>query len=229
MKAVILAAGKGMRMRPLTEEKPKPLLPVSGRPILEHIFDLLPSSVDEILVVVGYKGEMIREYFGDDYKGKKITYIEQKEQKGTADALFLCKEALGAGRFMLLYADDLHSAESIKKCAEKDLSLLVYPTNTPERFGIVETDDEGKIVSIEEKPEKPKSNLAAVGVYVLDDRIFNYAPNLEKGEYFLTSMIAGMIADYPFYAVETDLWIPIGYPEDLAKAESYLAKEGIKG
>src|SRR3989344_5163908 len=109
MKAVILAAGEGVRMRPLTLTQPKPMLKVRGQPLLEHIIRTLPVVVDELVIVVGYLQEQIRGYFGDHFGRFRITYVEQKKQFGTYSALESCREFLADGEyFLMLYADDLH-------------------------------------------------------------------------------------------------------------------------
>jgi len=94
MKAVILAAGEGIRMRPLTINTPKPLLKIIGKPILEHIIDSFPNEIDEIIIVVGYLKDQIKNYFGSNWKSRKINYIFQKDKKGTAHALWLCRPLL---------------------------------------------------------------------------------------------------------------------------------------
>lgn len=224
MKAIILAAGVGKRLRPLTNDKPKPMVLVSGKPILHHIWNMLPKEITEVVLVVGYKAEKIREYFGDEFGGRKVRYVAQEQPLGTGAALMLCKNFIADGeKFLFLYADDLHSKKSIAKLLKHDCALLVYKHADPSRFGVVETAPDGKIVSLEEKPEKPKSNLVSVGVYVLPSRIFNYAasPNV-NGEIYATDMVNGLIADTPVYAVQSDFWHPIGYPEDITAAEQIL-------
>lgn len=214
-------------MRPLTNTTPKPMLCVAGKPILHHIWESLPDSVDRVILVVGYLRDHIRSYFGSEFLGKKITYIEQKEKRGTAHALNLCRSHLKPDeKFLLMYADDLHDKQSIEKCSQSEQGLLVYNVKHPKRFGIVTTNSLGHITDIEEKPEKPKSAMAAVGVYILDNRIFKYAPDRDQnGEYFLTTMIQKMIKDHPVAAHETAFWHPIGYPEDLKAAEKILKKK----
>ena len=221
MKAVILAAGEGMRMRPLTLEKPKPMLEVAGKPLLHHIWEFLPHEIDEVILVVGYKAKMIKKYFGKSFLGKNIVYVYQKTKKGTADALFLAKPHLNPSeKFLLLYADDLHDKKSIERCVKTEQGLLVCPVKNPREFGVVIADAQGNIIEIAEKPKKPKSNIAIVGVYVLDNRIFKYKPPRKKnGEYYLTSMIEQMIKDHPMKAIKTDFWHPVGYPKDLKTAE----------
>ena len=226
MQCVILAAGKGTRLRPLTEHTPKPLVKVSGKPLLDHIVEALPSSVDEIILVTGYLEEQIKTYCGAEFHGKKVTYVTQVEQKGTAHALWLCKDLL-KGRFLFMFADDLHGPNDIARATSYVRSMLTLTTNTPEKFGIVVRHPDGTLAQIIEKPEHPPSNLASTGVMVLDDNIFKYDPYAKetKGEYYLTDVIQEYAKEYPIAVVEQSLWIPIGYPEDIAKAEEILAAQ----
>lgn len=224
MQCVILAAGKGKRMLPLTETAPKPLLKVCDVTLLDHIVQSLPSAVTEIILVVGYKGDMIRAHCGDLFHGRKVQYVEQVEQKGTAHALWLCREYL-RGRFLFMFADDLHAATDLERAMSFDRALLVYHTDTPERFGIVLRHPDGTLASIVEKPKEPPSNLASTGVMVLDMYIFDFPLTIEtNGEYYLTDIITEYRKQYPIMVVEESQWIAIGYPEDLAKAEAIICE-----
>src|SRR3989338_11252442 len=107
MKCVILAAGEGIRMRPLTLEKPKPLLAINGKPLIEHVIENLPKEIDELVVVIGYKGEQIKDFLGKKFHGLKVKYVWQKEKLGTGHALRLCREHLGSDNFLMLFADDI--------------------------------------------------------------------------------------------------------------------------
>ncbi len=224
MKAVIFAAGEGRRLRPLTLDKPKQLVTVLGKTLIEYVWDVLPSVIDEVVIVVGYKQEMLRDFLGDNYKGKKITYVVQEQFLGTAFALELCKPHLEhEKKFLLMYADDLHGKEGVARCVEHDSALLVSFVDDPHSFGVVVTNEDGTIKNIEEKPEHPKSNLAATGVYVLSPKIFAYkAEHARNGEYYLTDMIEGYIRDNPVQVVESDFWVPIAYPDDILRAEKIL-------
>ena len=222
MQCVILAAGKGSRLRPLTEETPKPLVHVCGKPLLDHIVGALPSSVDELIIVTGYLENQIKEYCGDTYHGRKVTYVTQEVVNGTAPALWLCKDLL-KGRFLFMFADDIHSADDIARLASYSRGMLTYTTDTPERFGIVVRHPDGTLAEIIEKPEHPPSNLASTGVMVLDDDIFKFESDKEiNGEYYLTDVIAEYVKHYPMAVVEEYGWIPIGYPDDIGKAERRL-------
>lgn len=227
MKCIILAAGEGVRMKPLTDNTPKPMLKVAGEPILEHILNDLPDKVNRVILVVGYLYQQIHNHFGHYYRHLKIDYIVQPEKLGTYRALELCKNLLEDDEmFIVTYADDLHGAENFKKCAESDsCAILALEADDPKKFGVVELNSEGVVMGIEEKPENPKSNLVSTGVLVLDKNIFNYpARQHANGEYYLTDSIAQMIkAGHKFQVIRSNFWLPIGYPEDLGKAEEILS------
>ncbi|MCA9363453.1 NTP transferase domain-containing protein [Candidatus Kaiserbacteria bacterium] len=225
MKCVILAAGKGSRLRPLTDNTPKPLIKVAGKPLLEHIVESLPSAVDELIIVTGYLEKQIRDYCGKEFHGRPVTYVHQEEQKGTAHALWMCKDLLkGQGRFLFMFADDLHGAQDIARVTSFSRAMLSLTTNSPEKFGIIVRNPDGTLSEMVEKPEHPPSNLASTGVMVLDDNIFKFDPfaTETKGEYYLTDVIAEYAKEYPIAVVEQSLWIPVGYPEDIEKAEEIL-------
>lgn len=222
MQCVILAAGKGTRLRPLTENCPKPLVKVAGKPLLDHIVEALPSAVDEIIMVVGYLGGMLQEYCGDTFHGRKVTYIEQNEQNGTAKALWLCKPLL-RGRFLFMFADDIHGKHDIARITSYTRGMLTTSSDTPERFGVIVRNPDGTLAEMIEKPKHPPSNLVSTGVMVLDAHIFEFEPERPlDGEYYLTEVIERYAHAYPIAVVEEDLWIPIGYPDDIQKAEKKL-------
>lgn len=211
-------------MRPLTNDKPKQMIRVLGKPLLEHIVEALPEEIDELVLVVGYKAEQIKNHFGGQFGRFRVRYITQRTKTGTAHALFLCKDALAGERFLLLYGDDLHSEKDIKKCLQHPLAISVYRVKNPREFGVVVINGRNKVISIVEKPRHPVSDLAASGINVLDARIFGYDPrqHLESGEYHLPSMVTQLAKDHEVIAVEAGFWVPIGRPEDIATAEAIL-------
>ncbi len=228
MQCVILAAGKGTRLRPLTDATPKPLVQVAGKPLLQHIVEALPSAVDELIIVHGYLGEQIKEHCGETYCGRQVTYVEQVDQKGTAHALWLCKDLL-RGRFLFMFADDIHGANDIARVTSYSRALLAMPHNTPDRFGIVVRHPDGTLAEFVEKPSHPPSNLASTGVMVLDTHIFEFEMKKEtNGEYYLTDIVAEYAEKYPMAVVEQNTWIPVGYPEDIVRAETILKMGGVE-
>lgn len=211
-------------MRPLTLYHPKPMLQVLGKPILEHLLKSLPQAVHEVIVVVGYLGDQIRAYFGDQFGRLRIRYVVQDRPMGTYHALLLCKEFLDESRFLVMFADDLHGAGGLKRAVlQGDLTMLVHTVPDPTEFGVVEVGADGSIVGIEEKPEQPKTNLISPGIMVLDRRIFDYQPPQHRnGEYYLATAVNLMLRDHRVMAIEATAWQKVGYPEDLELAADFL-------
>lgn len=226
MKAVILAGGEGVRMRPLTLDTPKPLLKVNNKPILEHIISRLPDEIDEIVLVVGYLGDQIKKYFGNNFLDRKIQYVNQDVRSGTFGSLKLCQSLLKNEKsFLVLYADDIHGKEGIKDCLKKENSIIVNQVEDPKKFGVVSLKEDGSLADIIEKPKDPSSKIVFVGVSHLNSDIFKYEPERRSnGEYYLTDAISMMVGGgHKFSVIKSDLWIPIGYPEDIEKAEKILS------
>jgi Nucleoside-diphosphate-sugar pyrophosphorylase involved in lipopolysaccharide biosynthesis/translation initiation factor 2B, gamma/epsilon subunits (eIF-2Bgamma/eIF-2Bepsilon) len=173
MKAVILAAGEGKRMRPLTYERPKVMLPIAGKPIIEHLLEeVKEAGIDDLIFVVGYHDETIRTYFGKgEGWGINIEYVTQKAQLGTADALRRT-EGLVEDSFLLLNGDVIVHAADIRNVITDDITLGVIEVEKPEDYGVVATEGE-RITKIHEKMKEPPSNLINAGVYLLNERIQN--------------------------------------------------------
>jgi bifunctional UDP-N-acetylglucosamine pyrophosphorylase/glucosamine-1-phosphate N-acetyltransferase len=229
MQCVILAAGKGTRLRPLTEHTPKPLVQVAGKTLLDHIVGALPSSVDELVIVTGYLGEQIREHCGDEFHGRKVTYVHQEEPNGTAKALWLCKDLI-KGRFLFMFADDIHGKNDLARAVSYSRSMLVAQVDNPEKFGIVVRRPDGTISQMIEKPENAPSNCASTGAMVLDQNIFDYEPQESKtikGEYYLTEVIERYSKEFPIAVVEQSTWIPIASVADVDGANALLTANTV--
>ena len=230
MQAVVLAAGEGTRMRPLTYTKPKVMLPIANKPILEHLInELKKAGINDIILVVGYKDEKIREHFGDGSGwGINLSYVTQRKQLGTADAL---KSALHLieGEFLMLNGDNIVDHEDIKRLIKSDgMSIGVKKVSNPQDFGVVEIEND-EVKKIVEKPEKPPSNLINAGVYHFTEDLFEFLERTQmskRGEYEITDTIQLAIdSGIVFRAVEIDTWIDVGYPWDLLKANEILLKD----
>lgn len=218
MKAVILAAGRGKRMDFLTRDKPKPLLTVKGKTFLEHIISALPAEVDELILVIGYKGEQIRAFLSDRFLGKKVTYVQNDNiEKGNAHSLILTREHFKPKeRFIIIYSDELASKEEVTQCLANEFSWLTHEVADPTQSGVVTLSPAGRIIELEEKPEKPKSNIAAGGVLVVDADIFAYPPQKHRnGEYYLTSMMTEFIKTHEVRAVVGIKNLYFSTPEDI--------------
>jgi bifunctional UDP-N-acetylglucosamine pyrophosphorylase/glucosamine-1-phosphate N-acetyltransferase len=233
MQAVILAAGKGTRCHPLTLTRPKALLKIAGRTILEHNLEQLKGLADDVIIVVGYLGAMIRKHIGDSFGGMKVRYVEQKEIDGTGGALLLCEKML-KGRFLVLNGDDLYSRKDIERCLKHQYCVLGKEVDDPEKWGIFDVKS-GFVTGLTEKPKSAKSNLANTGLYVLDIKIFEY--KLKKSareEYEATDLVAALARKEKIhYEHVTDYWFPIGYPWHILEANECLIgrikKSVIKG
>lgn len=217
-------------MRPLTDTCHKSLLAVAGSPLIEHIAAALPDEVDEFILVVGYLGDKIRDFFGQTLLGKPITYVTQIETKGTYHALSLTRHLIRPGeRFFVLNGDDLHGADGLKACLAYPRAVLVSSIDDPRPYGNVEIDSYGVVASIVEKPLEPKGNFVSTGVFLLDSNIFNFPPKPHpvNGEYFLATAVADMLKKHPYNAVSSTFWFPVTTPEHIAEAERILQTQEV--
>lgn len=251
MKAVILAAGKGTRMRELTNEVPKPMLKVHGKPILQHIIEgLMSAGVREFFIVTGFKAEVIEEYFGKGEKlGVKISYGLQKIQDGTGKAPELAREFVGPDDFVLTYGDILVKPETyqqmLQRWREKDFSGLVTATGSEdvtkgglnffnEHFCLVKLVEKPSLAQIEDLRRegwlKPGATVwYNAGIYIFKSEVFEYTGRLQKsprGEYELTDAIIAMLAAGRMIAGLAILgrWVDVRDPEVLAELERQDAR-----
>lgn len=224
MQAVILAAGKGTRMRPLTYEIPKPMLLINGKPVLEYTLSFLPKEIDEVIIVVNYLGEHIKKYFGQEWKGRKIKYVFQDELNGTGGALHCCKDLVNR-KFLVVMGDDLYYKKDLNNMLKEDLAILAQEVNDPSRFGVLKTDENGKLIEIVEKPEMEGKGLVSTNAFILNKKFFNYdLIQITDKEYGLPQTLAVMAKDYPVKVMKTTHWFPVGNPEDLEKAQTEIEK-----
>ena len=235
--ALILAAGRGTRMRHLTEEVPKPMLPVAGRPLLEHILDALrDAGIDRCVIVTGYRAERIEDHFGNGARfGMELAYRRQERRDGTARALLLGRDAVGDRPFLLAWGDILSDRRNYPALLARfselrpDGLLAVNWVEDPHRGAAVYVDARNRIERIVEKPPRGTANThwnnAGIGVFTAD--VFEYAGTVRpspRGEYELPDVISAMIADgRTIYALPLEgFWSDVGTPADLARAERLL-------
>lgn len=225
MQAVILAAGRGTRMGELTESVPKPMLVLNGKNLLQHKLDVLPREVDEVIMVVGYLGEKIKEFFGDNYQGRKIKYVTQEKLLGTGDALWQAKHLLKK-RFMVMMGDDIYSEQDIVECAKHDWAILVKKSSGKATGGRVHIDEEGHITKIEEGSHEGNDLLISTAFYVMTPKIFDY-PLVQipgREEFGLPQTLVQAVAEIPIKVVESKMWLPLSSAGDLESAEKAVAK-----
>jgi glucose-1-phosphate thymidylyltransferase len=241
MRAVVLAAGEGTRLRPLTEEKPKGMVEVAGKPILTRCFEQLAAlGAEEFVVVVGYRKGGIIDHYGDAFEGIPITYTHQREQKGLAHAL-LCAEDHVEDDFMLMLGDNVfraNLADVVRRQREDraDAAFLVeeVPYEEASRYGVCVTNDYGEITEVVEKPDEPPSTLVMTGFYTFSPAIFPACRLVQpstRGEYEISEAIDLLIrSGRTIDAIPIDGWrIDVGYPEDRDEAERRLREEESPG
>lgn len=234
MQAVVLAAGKGTRLRPFTDEKPKALVEVAGKPILTRCFEnALELDAEELVVVVGYEGKQIRERYGASFSGVPITYVRQDEQLGMAHAL-LQAEPYVEGDFMCFDGDcviraDLHPLVTRQREAGVDAVQQVeeVPTEAASVKAICDVTDGGELLGIEKEPDDPpEPSLIAAGFAVYSPSIFEACAETElsvRGEYELAESIERFVAENTMLVRQTDGWtVNVNTPGERDDAEQRL-------
>jgi len=222
MQAVILAAGRGTRLRPLTNETPKLLLEMGGGKTTGDIFlDNLPSEVTEIIFVINHFGDKIKSHFGDEKAGRKINYIFHELLDGTAKALWTCQEKL-EDDFIVLYGDDIYGASDLKKLISHPLAILVVERDGVPCGGQVTLNEEGFLSDIRDYPEEKFTHYYLhTGAYKLNRKIFDYEPvliNDKSDEYGLPQTLSCMAKDFDISVVKAEDYWQINTIEDLEKA-----------
>jgi len=238
MKAVVLAAGRGVRLKPLTSTRPKPMLPVGGLPLLNWmLLRLKDAGAEEILLITNYKEDKIKKFFGDGKQmALELSYVTQEKVSGTANAFMQAEQFVEGEGFIGVYGD-LYVAPGVIKClvnAHKDgeVMMAVVPVEESSRFGVVELEGE-RVKRIVEKPipgEEP-SRLANAGIYFFSSEVFRWIKETmpsERKEYEITDSLKMMIdKNIPVKAVtlSPDTWIDVGHPWNLLDAnEKALAQ-----
>jgi len=236
--AVVLAAGEGTRLRPLTRNRPKPMLPAADRPILEHVLDaLVEADMDRIALVVGYRRERVQEHFGPSYRGVDLEYVVQHKQLGSGHALLQARDAVG-GPVLVVNGDRIVAADSVTAVCdafETDdarAALAVLERPDASRYGAVTVQDRD-IAEIVEKPDSDDYRLINAGIYAFAASIFEEIEETprESGELGLTDTIARLVDRERVRGVRTGgLWVDATYPWDLLEvAAEVLARGRVSG
>ena len=222
--AVILAAGEGQRLRPFTANRPKVMLPIADKPILQYVIEALAQKgIRDIVMVVGYHKEQVLDYFGaGEPFGVDLTYVTQERQLGTAHALAQVKGAIKES-FLVLPGDNLISAETIDRFdAIKPEALLVKKVDNPMRYGVVAV-QRGMVSEIIEKPEEAASNLVSTGIYAFSQAVFDFI----KPQLDLPDVVNMMISQgQKIQAVETGgTWLDAIYPWDILNLNAAILQQ----
>jgi UDP-N-acetylglucosamine diphosphorylase/glucosamine-1-phosphate N-acetyltransferase len=239
MKAVLLAAGEGVRLLPITATRPKHLIKVGGKPILQFCLEAVKNAgISEAVIVTHYMGEAIRNYFGDGEKiGLQLSYVEQKALLGTGNAASVAEPYVD-GDFVLVYGDLLFGKDVVKQVLEQFKSgktaavVGVVSVDRPESYGIVELEAEQRVKRIVEKPPavKAPSNLANAGVYAFSPEIFEKIKQTKasvRGEWELTDAVTLLASDARTVLaaqLSKDDWFDVGRPWDLLDANNWALK-----
>lgn len=237
MKAVVLAAGKGTRLYPITRHIAKPLLPLAGKPTLHYVFDRLREiDVNEVCLVVGENRDQMERALGDGSDlGLRISYKVQAEPKGLAHAMQCAQGFVGADDFVMYLGDGIYGssllpfADRFRESGCNNLNL-VKEVEDPSRFGVANTDGE-RIVKLVEKPKQPESNLAMQGVYFFDSAIWSVLPNLQpsaRGEFEITDAIQLLIDSGGDVraGVYAGAWFDTGTLDSFLETSAYLLHGG---
>ncbi len=232
--AVVLAAGEGTRLRPLTRNRPKPMLPAATRPILEHVLDaLVEAGAQELVLVVGYRRDRVQEYFGPTYRDVPIEYVIQDKQLGSGHALLQAREAVD-GACVVVNGDRLIEAGSVRAVVdafESDdapAALAVIERPSVHHYGAVVLRDRD-IAEIVEKPDTDEFRLINAGIYAFDESIFAAIDGTSRsdGELGLTDTIADLVATERVRGVRTEgLWVDATYPWDLLEVAAEVLARG---
>ncbi|MDH5021369.1 bifunctional sugar-1-phosphate nucleotidylyltransferase/acetyltransferase [Halobacterium rubrum] len=226
MKAVVLAAGEGTRLRPLTETRPKPLVPVAGRPLVEHVMAASSGVVDEFVLVVGYEAEDVQSHIGQEFSGIPISYVEQREQRGTAHAI-ACVEEVIDEQFLVLNGDVVVDDSLVSSlAASSGHAVATMPVENPSNYGVVSV-DKGELSGLVEKPDDPPSSLANLGLYAFEPTIFegiDAVDESERGEYEVTDAVTTLLEwGETVSVVEHDgTWLDVGRPWEVIEATERL-------
>lgn len=234
-KAYILAATRGEdKMKSLTRNIPKTMLLVRGRPILQHIIEQLKDNgIKDIIILIGYKGDKIKEYFGDGKKfGVKITYISCKEKIGTANALIKAKNYLSDESFLMIYGDTLANINfkdllAFHEEANRSATLALTSVPSPEGYGVVKLRG-SKILKFIEKPDKKPSlsRLISAGIFVIDPAVFKLIPKDKKYSKLERDVLPKLASEGHLYGYHFDgEWYDISNPQALSRAKKEWPKK----
>lgn len=241
MKGIILAAGKGSRLYPMTRPTCKPLLPVYDKPMIYYpLAVLMQAGIRDILIIIppGEEGPFYRLFGNGSRWGVNISYEVQEVARGIADALLIGERFIGNDSVCLVLGDNIfHSlalekmlARAVRKAHQSGATVFGYYVSNPRAFGVVEFDDEGKAISIEEKPRLPKSNYIIPGLYFYDNQVIEIAKHIEpsaRGELEISDVNLEYLKRNQLNVIKLDrdfVWLDAGTADNLLTAGQAVKK-----
>ncbi len=246
MKGILLAGGTGTSLYPLTKTTSKHLLTVHDRPMVWYPFATLKEAgvCDILLVTTPQYRKEFEALFGDGSSyGVSVTYVEQQKPEGVAQAVLLAEEFLQGEPCVLILGDNLFYGEEVRPAMKRAIeyaregvaTVFACPVQEPERFGVIELAEDGRVLSLEEKPEQPKSHLGVTGLYFYDKCVTGYAKKLvpsSRGELEITDLNKLYLAQGKLRAErlsEAAVWMDMGTPESYAQAAKFVAQMQKQG
>jgi glucose-1-phosphate thymidylyltransferase len=241
MRAIVPLAGRGTRLRPHTLATPKPLVHVAGRPVMSYILDdLIALGIDEMVFIVGYLGDVVRDYMAREYPQIRVHYVEQDVQDGTAGALKLA-EPWADDELLIVFVDTLFDADlSLVNTLPEGWSGVIWAKEVEDyqRFGVIVTDEQGAMTRIVEKPKEPVSKLANIGLYFIRDTALLFEginhvlsrPPSPSGEYYLTDAFQYMVdRGARIRTAPVAGWYDCGQADALLATHAHLLESGRSG
>jgi len=247
IKGIILAAGKGTRLYPLTKVLSKQLMPVYDKPMIFYpLTTLIQAGIKNILIIVNPQDlDLFEKLLGDgNHLGIKISYEVQQKAEGLAQAFLIGKRFIGTSNVALILGDNLFHGETLEthfaRSQHKNIGATVfaYPVKNPERYGVANFDKNGHIISIEEKPKSPKSKYAITGIYFFDNSVVEKAESVKpssRGELEITDLIMMYLKEKTLHVEKFGsgiAWLDTGSHESLLAASSYVKiveeRQGLK-
>jgi UDP-N-acetylglucosamine diphosphorylase / glucose-1-phosphate thymidylyltransferase / UDP-N-acetylgalactosamine diphosphorylase / glucosamine-1-phosphate N-acetyltransferase / galactosamine-1-phosphate N-acetyltransferase len=224
MHAIILAAGNGTRLKPLTDNVPKPLIEVNSKPLLEHVIDALPNTISSLTIVIGYLGEQIRARYGETIGHRQVTYITQTNLNGTGGAIALAQPDIH-GPTLVVNADDIYTAHDLERLSRQRLAILATKTRASVASPLKATWLR-RWQGFTPASSGGKNVWQNCGAYVIDQRYFANKPISipvrNQTELSLPHTLAKLAEQTPVYLVPATRWLPVGTPEELRAANNQL-------
>ena len=246
-KGIILAGGAGTRLHPITKAVSKQLLPVYDKPLIYYPLSVLMlAKIRDVLIITTPEDQKsFRKLLGDGSNfGLHLQYAEQEEPNGLAEAFLIGENFIGTDNICLILGDNIFYGQGLKeilnkaKTGEQGATIFGYQVTDPERFGVVEFDSENKVVSIEEKPAKPRSNFAVTGLYFFDNKVIEFAENVKpskRGELEITDIIQQYFEKGELFAEDLGrgfAWLDSGTHDSLMSAGQIVQvieeRQGLK-